>query len=394
MPFGRRWRAGTAGILVLLLGLLPPGCRRVRLARGQAAAVVVVAPAGPAPGPGVVIREREPNDNPDEAQTLAFLGSSIEVEGSLPIAADGKGGDVDFFKLQVPIAALDPSERRDASASASAASSRSTRDSSPPPGGPTRGAAARDWSPRDSSPPDSSPPEEQDPRRMARRLNLTVAPGAGDRVSLELWDEGKRVLESVTSARGEAVGMPNMAVQPGGYYYLCVRAAKGRAARPEAPAVTSSPRHGYRLSVEFGDFEVADEREPDDTLATAQNVAMTGMAELAGYHGWVHDEDFYRLAAPEVLSGLEVELDAVAGVTASLQVISGRGARLAAVRGRKGGRLSLHNVSIAPAPAEGEDRFFYVMVRSESGDNRSQRYVLHLALGALAQDAAPAQPAP
>ena len=89
--------------------------------------------------------------------------------------------------------------------------------------------------------------------------------------------------------------------------------------------------------MEFGDFEVADEREPDDTLATAQNVAMTGHGP-AGQVITVGCTTKTSTAWPPPRScgDLEVELDAVAGVTASLQVISGRGARLAAVRAGKG----------------------------------------------------------
>jgi hypothetical protein len=110
---------------------------------------------------------------------------------------------------------------------------------------------------------------------------------------------------------------------------------------------------------------------------------------LAGYHGWQRDQDFYRFALPEVVSSLDAELDAVEDVGASLQVLDGAGLRLGAAKGRRNERLVLRNVTLKPpaADAVAAARQAYVVVRTETGQNRNQRYVLRLTLGAPRLDA-------
>jgi hypothetical protein len=330
--------------LVLSSPLQVGGCRRARLSRGDAAPVVVV----PLRRDGAVARvlsESEPNDSPEQAQLLVLNPEwpVMDVEGTLSGPPDGgkNGKDVDVFKLLIPAG--------------------STQDQAPVP---------------DSSQPD-------DPRRTARRLSLDIVAEAGA-ISLQLLDDGLKVLESVTAAPGETAGMPDMAAQPGRSYHFRIRATAGpgKQAAPIGPAK-------YKLSVQVGDFDVADEREPNDSLDTAETVAMAGVADLAGYYGWQHDQDFYRLPAPDVASALDVAVDAVDGVTPGLQVLTGAGVKLATAKGRRGDKAALHNVRIGAAGVDagaGASSFFYVAVKSESGQNRSQRYVLHLSLGALKQD--------
>lgn len=320
-------------------------CRRARLSHGDGASVVVVAPRSDA-APARRLAEREPNDSPEQAQLLVLNAEwpVIDVEGSLSSQSDPTASrDVDVFKLQIP-----------------------------------GSAGGHDRSPsRDSAQP-------EDPRWTARRLILDIAPESGASVTLQILDDDLKVLEAVTAENGEPAGMPNMAAQPGRFYYFRVKAfsKSGKSAEPPVPC-------RYKLSVQLSDFEVADEREPNDSMEAAETTVMGGMAELAGLYGWQHDQDFYRLPAPEVASALDVVLDGVEGVTPGLQVLAGGGSRLAISKGRKGEKLSLHNVRIGAGAVDAgaDSRFFYVMVRSEAGQNRGQRYVLHLSLGAFMQDA-------
>ncbi|HEX7507977.1 MAG TPA: hypothetical protein VF550_14460, partial [Polyangia bacterium] len=192
-------------------------------------------------------------------------------------------------------------------------------------------------------------------------------------------------LETISVDPGTIAGMPNMAALPGRTYYFRVRAMAKSGKTPGSQPISST----YKLTVQLGDFEVSEEREPNDGLASAQPVVVVGTVDFAGLFGWQHDQDFYRISLPEVASALDIELEAVEGVAAGLQVLDGGGARIAAGRGRRGERVALHNVTIPAALAEAGNgaRFLYVALRGESGHNRAQRYVLHLTLGTLRQDA-------
>jgi len=177
-----------------------------------------------------------------------------------------------------------------------------------------------------------------------------------------------------------------MAVLPGGAYYLRVRAAPGPAKKgrrtPDAGAPAGS---SYQMALLLLDFEVADEREPNDRLETAGELSWQGGSALAaGLFGWRHDEDWYRLPLDFVGPGwvLNLDLDGVEGVAAGLAVNDSAGRKIVAVRGRKGEKLTLHNlvlpsvVADAGAAAAG-GRWWYLVVRTESGIDRERRYVLH-----------------
>ena len=346
------WGAGLAVLALLLAGT---SCRRPRFPpRGDAAAVVVVVPRKDAAGPPKVI-EQEPNDSPEQAQILAINAEwpVVSLEGSLSAPGEAKGKDVDVFKFLVPGSRLEP-----APAPPSADSGRTS----------------------------------DDPRALARRLSLDIAAEGGAGLSVQILDEALKSMAVISVESGETAGMPNIAVSPGRIYYFRIKpvvakaAKSAKAARPEDVPL---PACNYKLTVQIGDFEIADEREPNDTRETANPVAVVGTAELAGYHGWHHDQDFYRIASPEVLSGMDVDLDAVEGVAASLQVLDGSGGRLAFGKGRKGERLALRNVTVRAATADSDvaSRNVYVMVRGESGYNRHQRYVLRITLAAPRLDA-------
>ena len=332
-------------LLALALVLCVESCRRSRFpSRGDAAAVVVVVPHNDAASAPRVL-EQEPNDSPEQAQLLAINPDwpVLGVEGALAGPGEGKGKDVDVFKLLVPGRRQDPA----------------------------------------MAPPDSAPSD--DPRLSARRLSLEIASGGGAGLSLQLLDDGLKSLETVWVDPGDIAGMPNMAALPGRTYYFRVKAM----ARPGKTVDTSPAGSTYKLTVQLGDFELSEEREPNDGLESAQPLILIGSADFAGLFGWQHDQDFYRIPLPEVASALDIELDGVEGVAAGIQVLSGGGAKIAAGKGRRGERLALHNVTIpaALADAGAGAKYLYVALRGESGHNRTQRYVVHLTMGTLRQDA-------
>jgi len=315
------------------------GCRRApHFQRGDAAAVVVVQrprDGGPAPPAA----EREPNNTPAEAQELVWTGPSpgSAIKGIIDRVDPGKPADVDVFKVVIPGQRLAVSDA---------------------------GSAA-------------------DLLATAKRLSVVVNPEPGLALALDLLDEGAAVVKAVTAGPGDTVGLPNLAVLPGCTYYLRIKAApagKGRsAADAGAPAGNS-----YQMAVALLDFEFADEREPNDRSEAAGDLAWQGRSAIAtGLYGWRRDEDWYRLPIDAIEPGwvLNVDLEGVEGVTASLGVSDSAGKKLVAVRGRKGERLSLRNQVLpgaAPdAGAAGAGRWF-VVVRAESGFDREHRYVLHV----------------
>jgi hypothetical protein len=335
-----------AGLAVLVALLASASCRRSRFPpRGDAAAVVVVAPRRDA-APPPKVAELEPNDSPEQAQLLALgvESSAVNLEGGLAAGGDGKVKDVDVFKLVVP------GERQ------------------------APAAAAVD-----------SGPTAEDPRWRARRLSVEIAPQGGLGLGVQLLDETGRALEGIAVEAGAVGGMPNLAVSPGTAYFIRVMAA----AKPAKGAVAQTAACSYRLTVQLGGFEVADEREPDGTVDTAIPVAVTGTVELAGYHGWPRDQDFYRIPLPETAAALDVELDPVSEVGASIQVLDGTGKHLASARGYRNEGLALRNVILQPPAADAPPtgRHVYVVVRAETGQNRERRYVLRLTLGLPKLDA-------
>jgi hypothetical protein len=336
------YRAAAVAVAISsLLGTV--GCRRHLLRpRGDAAAVVVVAPSADRPKKAAPeLMELEPNDNPAQAQVLVIdpQWPVVSVAGVLA----GAGKDVDVFKLALPAPA---------------------------------GDTGTGVSPGDSG-------VAEDPRRQARRLAVEITSTGSTSISAQLLDEGGRVLESVSVEPGDSAGMPNLAIVPGHTYFLrmMVRGKRTKTAET-APAECT-----YKVTVELGDFELAEEREPNDAIETATPVMMAGTAEIAGFHGWLRDQDFYRVTASEGPAALDVSVDAVEGVSAGLQVMSASGARLATGKGRQGESLALRNVSIPSGAGESGSAVFFIVVRAESGQNRGQRYVLHMSLGAAKSDA-------
>ncbi len=329
--------------LALLAALAGPSCRRTpHFVRGDAAAVVVVQRPRDA-GSAALVAEREPNDTQAQAQELTWVGTppAVAVAGKIDRTEAGKAADVDVFKFVVP------GQRMAASLDAGQAG---------------------------------------DYRQYAKRLSVVINPEAGLALALDFLDEGLRLVKTVAAGPGEAVGLPNMAVLPGYTYYLRARAApapanKGRSAVDAGVPVGSS----YQMAVLLLDFEFGDEREPNDRLESAGELPWQGRSALAaGLFGWRRDEDWYRLALDATESGwvLNLDLEGVEGVAAGLAVNDSAGRKIVALRGRKGERLTLHNLALPSVAADAGGaaaggRWWYLVVRAESGLDRERRYVLH-----------------
>jgi hypothetical protein len=267
---------------------------------------------------------------------LAFGGDPLGagVAGTLP--GTGRAADVDIFKIVIPGLGLD--------------------------------AGAETGGPADAL--------------AARRLIVELRPDPGLAPVLQLLDAAARPVVTTAAAAGERDGLPNIAVAPGGTYFLRLRAE-----RP-AKGADAGAGGGYRLAVRVVDFEVGDEREPNDRAAQATELggAHTN-PEVAGFFGWRRDEDWFRLPVEGLPAGtvLDLELDGVEGVSAALALHDAAGAKMASAHGRRGERVVLRNVGLGPpaAPVAGRDaaaggRAVYLVVHSEGGRNLDARYTLHV----------------
>ena len=329
--------------LALLSGLPGFSCRRApHFARGDGAAVVVVQRARDAGG-APASSEREPNNTPAEAQELAWTGMPpvAAVRGTIERIAAGKASDVDVFKVVVP------GQRLVASSDAGDAS---------------------------------------DLLAHAKRLSVVVSPESGLAPALDLLDETVRVVKTVTGGPGETIGLPNMAVLPGCAYYVRIRAVPAPTSKGRSVVDAGVPGgSSYLMTALLLDFEVADEREPNDRLEAAGALSWQGRSALAaGLFGWRRDEDWYRVPLDAVEAGwvLNLDLEGVEGVAASLAVNDSAGKKIVGVRGRKGEKLTLRNLVLPTVAADAGaatagGRWWYLVVRAESGLDRERRYVLH-----------------
>jgi hypothetical protein len=330
-------------VIALLAALAGLSCRRApHFVRGDAAAVVVMQRPRDAGG-SPPAAEHEPNNTPAQAQELAWTGTppAAVVKGNIERSNAGKAGDVDVFKVVVP------GQRMVVSSDAGQAADRLV---------------------------------------AAERLSVVISPEAGLALALDLLDQALRPMKTVAAGPGETVGLPNMAVLPGCTYYLRARAAPAPPNKKGQGAADAGVYSGssYQMTVLLLDFEVADEREPNDRAESAGDLLWQGRSALAsGLFGWRRDEDWYRLSLDAVEAGwvLNLDLEGVDDVAAGLAVNDSAGRKIVAVRGRKGEKLTLRNLalpSVAPdagAPAVA-GRCWYVVVRAESGFDREHRYVL------------------
>ena len=313
MPAIGRRRWSRTGLLCSILALAAAGaCRRSSLLPRADGAAVVVAAAPSLADQGVAfVAEVEPNDTLAAAQKLAFPEAPAESP------ALGVNGRLDATAGK----ARDVDLFRLAFA-------------------PAAGDAAA--------------------TALRRRLSVEVTPDATLAVTVDaLDDQGQALIDAAGGAAGEADGFPNLSVGSG-VYFVRVRAASG----------TSG---AYRLVARLSSLEAGEEQEPNGKAALASEAPAGG--ELVGYHGWRHDQDWYRvpLAAAPDGSVLAVDLEAVPGVAASLLIFDAAERKLLESRGRTEERVAVRNLR----PPPGDPQLF-VVVRTDAGRNAAVRYDLRL----------------
>ncbi len=250
--------------------------------------------------------EIEPNDVPAAAQRLAVTESApAAVAGDL--RAHGPRRDSDLYRIDFPA--------------------------------PDAGAA------------DGGAPA---PRLV---LRADLRPAAGLSVELDALDDAGHPLVSAGGQPGEAIAVPDLAVR-GAAVLLRVRAVG-----PEAAAPT------YRLVARLAPFDTGAEIEPNGDAAHATDLALGG--EAVGYLGWHRDQDWYRLSTAGMADGsvVSADLDPIPDVAATLQLMGADGHKISEARGRKGERVTLRNLRIAPG-----DAVVYLVVRAEAGWSASARY--------------------
>ncbi len=312
MRAGWRWRLALAALLV--------GCHRTAMPpRPDGAAVVITAETQ---DDGVAtVPEVEPNNTLPTAQLLAVTATTpAAVAGALGAQPPAGKRDVNLYRVDVP--------------------------------GPDGGVA----------PPAGDAGAAVSPPRLLLRADLRpAAPGLA--AALEVLDAAGHVLVAANGQPGEALAIPNLAAR-GGSFYLRVRAAG-------ADAGHETMSGAYRLVVRLGPFDAGAEIEPNGDAAHATELAPGG--EAVGYLGWRHDQDWYRLPTAGLAEGsvLSVNLDPLPEVSVTLQLYGADAHKLTEARGRRGERVVLRNVRIAPT-----DPFVFVVVRADVGFSAEARYNL------------------
>jgi hypothetical protein len=346
----------------------PAACRRGSLPPRPAGSSVVVAADSPGDA-GATLEEIEPNDLLANAQHLELGGTaSLTVNGHLVAPLGARAKDVDLFRIVV----APPSVVVES--------------------------------------PDGGPPS------LHQLLNVAVTPEARLAIAVDaLDDQGRILVTAAGSPPGEAEWIPNLSVIPG-TYFVRVRPVvfaeqsprkaggagprpaaegSGSAANPAGPgpgvgvgsgaghAAGSSPgpaggllapgTSGYQLVVRLAPEDRGDEVEPNGRSALANEVAAGG--DVAGFLGWRHDEDWFRipLAGLPEGSALSIDLDPVEGVAASVTVLDSVEQKMTEQKGRKEERVAIRNVRLPSS-----DPCVYVVVKAEQGRNPEIRYSLHL----------------
>ncbi|HEY4186670.1 MAG TPA: hypothetical protein VGP07_16450 [Polyangia bacterium] len=316
---------------LVVLGLGASGCHRARLPPKPDGAAVVVAAEEPAAEVGFTMADEvEPNDLLANAQPLSpSTETGAGVVGRLVSAPGSKAKDVDLFRVVVP-----------------------------PPAVVSAGADGAVAAPR-------------------QRLGIEVHPDPGSVIAVDvLDDQGHALISAVGATAGEAEGVPNLTVTPGNVFVRVrpgpVPGGAGAAVAQKKDAAPPTAG-GYRLTVRLLAFEPGDEVEPNGKAALASEVNAEG--DIAGFLGWRHDEDWFRVPTAGLPEGglLSADLEPVEGVAASLSVYDSVEHKMIEQHGRRGDRVALRNVRLPSS-----DPNVYVVVAADSGRNLDKRYTLRL----------------
>jgi hypothetical protein len=316
-------RTGAKTLIPFVALLSLPACPRSRLPKPDGAAVVVT----PEPKPGgevAAVPEIEPNDTISKAQHLLVTPETpAAVTGAVAWPAKGKA-DVDTYRIGAPA----------------------------PDGGVDGAAAPPAVGPDGSAIPAPPPPR---PKFIAR---VDVTPEAGVAVKIEVLDAvGRTVISAGGADPGQMVSVPNLPLTATMPFVRVRRVAAG-----DAPGA-------YKLVVHVSPLEAGAELEPDDAIATANELPLPG--ETIGYLGWRRDQDTFKLATGGLAEGsvLAADLDPIPGVSSRLAIVDATGKKLSEARGRRGERVALRNVLVPPGTAT-----LFLVASADFGWSADQRY--------------------
>jgi hypothetical protein len=315
-------RAGAKTLIPFVALLSIPACPRARLPRPDGAAVVVT----PEPKPGgdvASVPEIEPNDTISRAQHLLVTPEApAAVAGAIGWPAKGKA-DVDTYRIGAP--------------------------------GPDGGVDAAAV-PSTATGPDAAPvPPPPRPRFTAR---IDVTPEAAVAVKIEVLDPmGRTVISAGGADPGQMVSVPNLPLVATMPFVRVRRVASG-----DAPGT-------YKLVMHVLPLEAGAELEPDDTIATANELPLPG--EAIGYLGWRRDQDTFKLVTGALADGsvLAADLDPIPGVSSRLAIVDAGGKKLSEARGRRGERVALRNVLVPAATTQ-----LFLVASADFGWSADQRY--------------------
>lgn len=313
-------RPGAKTLIPFVALLTIPACPRSRLPRPDGAAVVVT----PEPKPGgevAAVPETEPNDTISKAQHLLVTPEApAAVAGAVAWPAKGKA-DVDTYRIGAP--------------------------------GPDGGVDAAAAPPAAASDGGALPPPR--PRFMAR---IDVTPEPDVAVKIEVLDPmGRTVISAGGADPGQMVSVPNLPLVATMPFVRVRRVASG-----DAPGT-------YKLIMHVLPLEAGAELEPDDAIATANELPLPG--EAIGYLGWRRDQDTFKLATGALADGsvLAADLDPIPGVSSRLAIVDATGKKLSEARGRRGERVALRNVLVPPGTAQ-----LFLVASADFGWSADQRY--------------------
>jgi hypothetical protein len=314
-------RAGAKTLISFAALLSIPACPRSRLPKPDGAAVVLTPEAKPG-GEVAAVPEIEPNDTVSKAQHLLVTPEvPAAATGAVGWPAKGKA-DVDTYRIGAP--------------------------------GPDGGVDAAAVPPSSAGPDAAAVPPPR-PRFMAR---VDVTPEAGVAVKIEVLDAvGRTVISAGGADPGQMVSVPNLPVASTMPFVRVRRVAPG-----DAPGT-------YKIVVHMLPLEAGAELEPDDTIASANELPLPG--ETIGYLGWRRDQDTFKLATGALAEGsvLAADLDPIPGVSSRLAIVDASGKKLSEARGRRGERVALRNVLVPPGTAQ-----LFLVASADFGWSADQRY--------------------
>ncbi|MEJ7603874.1 MAG: hypothetical protein WKG01_38695 [Kofleriaceae bacterium] len=215
----------------------------------------------------------------------------------------------------------------------------------------------------------------------AGALSIELPAVEGTDLVLELHDaQGALLAKSDRGAAKTREGIPNFGVSPGRYTAVVKakpdKKAKNKDKRKPAAAPVATPARAhpkgagspggslaYEITAQVAPFAAANEREPDEDRGTANDLIVG--ESMSGYVGWGGDVDVWKLSvvALSAKNVLDLEVDAVAGVALTLELVDAIGNTVLTRKAPAGVNLVARRIS--PVIAAGAPPFHYVTIRGD-----------------------------